>query len=80
MANQLYTKEHLDKRNVYPKNYTENIFDKESGKALPDILNSFNCYFLSYFGDKESTSILAICSHSFFSNTFSSFLNSNLLA
>lgn len=55
MANQLYTKEHLDKRNVYPKNYTENIFDKESGKALPDILNSFNCYFLSYFGDKEST-------------------------
>ena len=55
MANQLYTKEHLDKRNVYPKNYIENIVDKESGKPLQDILNSFNCYFLSYFGDKEST-------------------------
>lgn len=55
MANQLYTKENSDKRNVYPKNYTENIFDKESNKSLSDILNSFNCYFLSYAGDKEST-------------------------
>ena len=55
MANQLYTQENQVKKNVYPKNYTENIVDKQSGIALPEILNGFNCYFLSYTGDKEST-------------------------
>lgn len=55
MANQLYIKEHLDKKNIFPKNYTDNIRDKESNKTLTEILQGFNCYFLSYTGNVETT-------------------------
>lgn len=40
---------------IYPKSYTDAIIDKESGKTLSDILNSFNMYFLSYTGNTEYT-------------------------
>lgn len=55
MANQLYIKEHSDKKNIFPKNYTDNIRDKESNKTLTEILQGFNCYFLSYTGNVETT-------------------------
>lgn len=57
MANQLYIKEHLDKKNIFPKNYTDNIRDKESNKTLTEILQGFNCYFLSYTNSPEETRI-----------------------
>ena len=55
MANQLYIKENSDKKNIFPKNYTDNIRDKESNKTLTEILQGFNCYFLSYTGNVETT-------------------------
>lgn len=55
MANQLYTKKYLDKNNVFPKNKIENIIDEESGNSLKEILQGFNCYFLSYTDSVETT-------------------------
>lgn len=42
-------------QNVYPKTFIDAIVDKQSGKTLIDILNSFNMYFLSYDGNTQHT-------------------------
>lgn len=44
-------------REVFPKTFLDAIVDRESGKSLTDILNSFNMYFISYTGDREETRI-----------------------
>lgn len=42
-------------QNIYPNTFIDAIIDKQSGKSLKDILNSFNMYFLSYDGNTEHT-------------------------
>lgn len=44
-------------REVFPKTFLDAIVDRESGKSLTEILNSFNMYFISYTGDREETRI-----------------------
>lgn len=44
-------------RNVFPKTFLDAIKDRESGKSLVDILNSFNMYFVSYVGDRGETRV-----------------------
>ena len=55
MGNQLFTKDSSGKTNIFPKNFIENIRDKESGMTLSDILQGFNCYFLTYTGNTQTT-------------------------
>lgn len=44
--------------NVMPKSWIEAIKDKNTGKTLVEILQSFNMYFLSYDGNSTSTRCL----------------------
>lgn len=44
-------------RNVFPKTFLDAIKDRESGKSLIDILNSFNMYFVPYAGDEGQTRV-----------------------
>ena len=46
-----------DKTNtpVYPDTFIQNITDRDSGKTLAEILNSFNMYYIPYLGSCEST-------------------------
>lgn len=41
--------------NIFPKTFLDAVIDKGSGVTLTDILSSFNMYFLSYNGSREST-------------------------
>lgn len=40
---------------IFPKTFLDAVIDKESGTTLTDILSSFNMYFLSYSGSRETT-------------------------
>lgn len=40
---------------IFPKTFLDAVIDKESGTTLTDILSSFNMYFLSYTGSRETT-------------------------
>ncbi|WCF58752.1 putative C-type lectin [Bacteroides phage PhiCrAssBcn18] len=40
---------------IFPKTFIDAVIDKESGTTLTDILSSFNMYFLSYTGSRETT-------------------------
>ena len=44
--------------NVMPKSWIEAIKDKNTGKTLVEILQSFNMYFLPYDGNSTSTRCL----------------------
>lgn len=55
MAEQLVKKEGLGYSRVYPKTFIDAIKDRQTGQSLEDILANFNCYFISYSGDAEST-------------------------
>lgn len=56
MSSQLVKKTYEgDISHIYPKTFIDSIKDRESGKGLYDILNSFNNYFLSYSVDPETT-------------------------
>lgn len=58
MADQLIKKDsQRGYRNVFPKTFLDAIKDRESGKSLVDILNSFNMYFVSYVGDRGETRV-----------------------
>lgn len=41
--------------NIMPNSWIEAIKDKDTGKALTEILQGFNMYFLSYVGDERNT-------------------------
>lgn len=41
--------------NIFPKTFLDAVIDKGSGLSLTEILSSFNMYFLSYDGSREST-------------------------
>ena len=43
---------------IFPKTFIDAVIDKESGATLTDILSSFNMYFLSYTGSRETTRLL----------------------
>jgi hypothetical protein len=55
MAEQLVKKEGQGYNRVYPKTFTDAVVDRATGQSLIDILANFNCYFLSYAGDDETT-------------------------
>jgi hypothetical protein len=55
MAEQLVKKEGQGYNRVYPKTFIDSITDRETGQNLTEILSNFNCYFLPYTGDDEST-------------------------
>lgn len=57
MGNQLYIRKSGNIQNVYPKNYTDNIKYSNDYKNLTEILEDFNCYFLSYTNSPEETRI-----------------------
>lgn len=57
MGNQLYIRKSGNTQNVYPKNYTDNIKYSNDYKNLTEILEDFNCYFLSYTNSPEETRI-----------------------
>lgn len=40
---------------IFPKTFLDAVIDKDSGITLTDILSSFNMYFLSYTGSRETT-------------------------
>lgn len=40
---------------IFPKTFLDAVIDKESRTTLTDILSSFNMYFLSYTGSRETT-------------------------
>lgn len=42
-------------KDIFPKTFIDAITDRESGTTLTDILSSFNMYFLSYTGSRETT-------------------------
>lgn len=51
---QLFKKDGLDYKNIYPSNFTENITDMY-GNNLQVVLNGYNMYFVSYIKDKATT-------------------------
>ena len=55
MSNQLIKETAQGVEKIFPKNYIQNLVDKESGKTLQQILNSFNMLFLNYIGNKADT-------------------------
>lgn len=55
MSNQLIKNTEQGIEKIFPKNYIQNLIDKDSGKNLQQILNSFNMLFLSYAGNKAET-------------------------
>lgn len=55
MSNQLIKETAQGREQVFPKNYIQNLKDKDSGANLEDILKSFNMLFLSYLGNKVDT-------------------------
>lgn len=54
---QLIKRDNLEGRykDIFPKTFIDAITDRESGITLTDILSSFNMYFLSYTGSRETT-------------------------
>lgn len=55
MSNQLIKETAQGREQVFPKNYIQNLKDKDSGANLEDILKSFNMLFLPYLGNKVNT-------------------------
>ena len=55
MSNQLIKETAQGREQVFPKNYIQNLKDKDSGANLEDILKSFNMLFLPYLGNKPDT-------------------------
>lgn len=55
MSNQLIKETAQGREQVFPKNYIQNLKDKDSGANLEDIIKSFNMLFLPYLGNKFNT-------------------------
>ena len=55
MSNQLIKETSQGFEKIFPKNYIQNLKDEDSGKALSDILKSFNMLFLNYTDNKSNT-------------------------
>ena len=55
MSNQLIKETSQGFEKIFPKNYIQNLKDKDSGKVLSDILKSFNMLFLNYTDNKSNT-------------------------
>ena len=55
MNNQLIKNTNLGTEKVFPKTHITDVFDKNTGISLSDVLNTFNMYFLSYVGNTFST-------------------------
>ena len=55
MSNQLIKETSQGFEKIFPKNYIQNLKDKDSGKVLSEILKSFNMLFLNYTDNKSNT-------------------------
>lgn len=55
MSNQLIKETSQGFEKIFPKNYIQNLKDKDSGRVLSEILKSFNMLFLNYTDNKSNT-------------------------